>query len=252
MTKKNIDIDQIAKDVAEQVRKDFLDDLVEVSESKLIDDAVAASVSSLGEAYVPQNKSFAMTTDYLSEPSKKDHEALYRKEVSSLTRVSAELDGTNKIDVDSNHSGFRSVKKDEITLLNAVYLHELYFANCFDPNSELFLDSLTYTRIAADWGTFDAWMAEFEACALASRSGWVVCGYSMYLKKLINVFIDGHDSSVLCGLVPVIVIDMWEHAFQRDYGNDKKSYLTSMMRELDWDVIEDRITRVDALKKVMG
>jgi Fe-Mn family superoxide dismutase len=107
-------------------------------------------------------------------------------------------------------------------------------------------------RLSADWGTFDAWMADFMACAMTARSGWVVCGYSLYLKRMINTFVDNHDQNVLLGVIPLLVVDMWEHAYVRDYGNDKKSYLTAMMREISWDVVEDRVKRVDALKKVLG
>lgn len=249
---KKIDIEQLVTNVAEQVRKDFFSEENSDELNTEMHSLVQESFGQVKEAYVPQRKTYAMTTEHLSEETKKDHEALYRKEVDTLTRVSAELDTANKIDVDNNHSAYRSIKQDEITNLNAVYLHELYFANCFDPNSELFLDALAYMRLAGDWGTFDAWMADFMACGMSTRSGWVVCGYSLYLKKMINIFVDNHDTNVLFGIVPAVVIDMWEHAYTRDYGNDKKSYLTAMMREIDWEVVEDRITRIDALKKVMG
>jgi len=250
-TKKTINIEQIVSSVAEQVRKDFFSDAADELNADM-STLVQEAFGQVKEAYVPQRKTYALTTDHLSEETKKDHEALYRKEVEVLTRVSAELDAADKIDVNNDHSTYRSTKKDEVNGLNSVYLHELYFANCFDPNSELFLDSLAYMRLSGDWGTFDAWMADFMACAMAARSGWVVCGYSLYLKKMINIFVDSDDQNVLLGIVPLIVVDMYEHAYVRDYGNDKKSYLTAMMREIDWEVIEDRVQRADALKKVLG
>jgi Fe-Mn family superoxide dismutase len=255
---KTIDIEQIAKDVAEQVRKDFLNDATDAKTletqelPKQLERAINSKVAEINEAYVPQRKTYAMTTDYLSEQSKKDHENLYRNYTSTLVRVSAEVDAADKTDVSSTRSAYRSAKQDEIYNLNATYLHELYFSNCFDPNSELFLDSMSYMRLASDWGSFDAWMADFMACALAARNGWVICGYSLYLKKLVNVFVDGHDQGVLVGIIPMIVVDMWEHSYTRDYGVDKKSYLMAMMREISWDVVEDRVTRMDTLKKVVG
>lgn len=206
----------------------------------------------LEEAYVAQKKTYPMTTSYISEPAKKHHEQLYVGYADVLTRVSAEVDAADKVNVSAAHSPYRYAKKDEVYNLNATYLHELFFANCFDPNSELFQDYNAYMMLARDWGTFDAWMADFMASALASRGGWVICGYSLYLKKFINVCVDSHDQGVLVGLVPILVVDMWEHAFVRDYGADKKSYLTAMMREIDWEVVEDRVKRVDALKGVMG
>lgn len=204
------------------------------------------------EAYVAQQKTYAMTTSFLSEPAKKHHEQLYQNYADLLGRVSAEVDAADKVSVSSAHSPYRNAKKDEVFALNATYLHELFFANCFDPNSELFQDAYAFMHLARDWGTFDAWMADFMACALASRSGWVVCGYSLYLKRYINVCVDSNDQGILVGLVPVLVVDMWEHAYVRDYGADKKSYLTAMMREIDWEVVEDRVKRIDALKGIMA
>jgi Fe-Mn family superoxide dismutase len=249
--KKTIDIEKIVSSVAEQVRKDFFSDVNEELNVEM-NTIVQEAFGQVKEAYVPQRKTYSLVTDHLSEETKKEHESLYRSEVDTLARISAELDTADKLEVNNNHSTYRSTKKDEITNLNGVYLHELYFANCFDPNSELYLDALAYMRLSADWGTFDAWMADFMACGMAARSGWVICGYSLFLKKMVNVYVDNHDQNVLVGIIPALVVDMWEHAYVRDYGNDKKSYLTAMMREISWDVVEDRVSRIDALKKVLG
>ncbi len=245
------DIDAIAKSAVKDIAKD-LRALQEQAQADFDGMILETGVITLDEAYVAQRKNYAMTTSYLSEPAKKHHEQLYQGYAELLTRISAEVDAADKVNVSSAHSPYRSVKKDEVYDLNATYLHELFFANCFDPNSELFQDFYAYMHLARDWGTFDAWMADFMACALSSRSGWVICGYSLYLKRFINVCVDGHDQGVLVGLVPILVIDMWEHAYVRDYAADKKSYLTAMMREIDWEVVEDRVKRVDALKGVMG
>ncbi len=233
-----------AKDVVKTMKREI--------HELAVADHMRTTGSSMDEAYVAQNKSYSMTTSHLSEPAKKHHEQLYKGYTEVLTRVSAEVDAADKENVSSARSVYRSAKKDEVYNLNATYLHELFFANCFDPNSELFQDSDTYINLARDWGTFDFWMKDFMASAQAARSGWVVCGYSLFLKKLVNVSVDGHDQGVPAGLIPVLVIDMWEHAYVRDYGADKKGYLTAMMREIDWEVVEDRIKRVAGVKEVMG
>lgn len=228
-------------------RKDFLEEIVEERVAKNPDFKAL-----LDEAYVAKEKVYSLTTQYLSEPAKKHHEQLYKSYTDILTRVSVEVDAADKENVSSAHSPYRSCKKDEVYNLNATYLHELFFANCFDLNSELFMDSQTYIYLAREWGTFDFWMKDFMAAALASRSGWVVCGYSLFLKRFLNVCVDSHDQGVPAGFIPILVIDMWEHAYVRDYAADKKGYLTAMMREIDWEVVEDRVERVVAVKEVMG
>ena len=233
-----------AKDVVQTMKREI--------HELAVADHMRARGGTMDEAYVAQNKSYPMTTSYLSEPAKKQHEQIYKGYTEVLSRVSVEVDAADKENVGSAHSAYRSAKKDEVYNLNATYLHELFFANCFDLNSELFQDSDAYIYLSRDWGTFDAWMKDFMAAALASRSGWVVCGYSLFLKRFVNVSVDSHDQGVPMGFVPVLVIDMWEHAYVRDYASDKKGYLTAMMREIDWEVVEDRVKRVTGVKEVMG
>ncbi len=245
-TDRKSDIDNIARLVAEQVKSEFLPDDSEVVK------AVNNTMSTLSEAYAPQTKTYALTTNYLSETNKKEHEKLYIGYVDALSRVSAEIDGATKQEAKSTNSAYRSAKKDETYNHNAVYLHELFFANCFDLNSELFMDSLSYVRLSSEWGSFDSWMHDFMQCALSSRNGWVVCGYSAYLKKFVNVFVDGHDQGVMIGLIPLLVVDMWEHSYYKDYGTDKKTYVTAMMREISWEVVEVRVKKIDEIKRVMA
>jgi Fe-Mn family superoxide dismutase len=89
------------------------------------------------------------------------------------------------------------------------------------------------------------------ACALAAGNGWAVCGYHMFLKRYVNTVITCHSQDVLVGLYPLIVVDMHEHSYFRDYLSDKKSYLVSQMRELNWNVIEERFLKAEALNEVL-
>jgi Fe-Mn family superoxide dismutase len=113
------------------------------------------------------------------------------------------------------------------------------------------MDSMSYLRLERDFGTFEDWQKDFMACALSSRSGWAVCGYHMFLRKYVNVMIDEHSGNVPMGVFPVIVVDMWEHAYYRDYLTDKKSYLISQMRELNWTVVEDRVKKAEGIAQVV-
>jgi Fe-Mn family superoxide dismutase len=165
--------------------------------------------------------------------------------------VSAKLDTANRTETNPRHSDYRSLKLDETYNLNAVWLHELYFANCFDPNSEIVMDSQAYLKLQRDFGNFDDWQKDFMACAMSAGSGWAVCGYHMFLRRYVNTFVSHHSSDVMLGLFPVIVVDMWEHAYTKDYLNDKKSYLVSQMREFNWTVIEDRFKRAESVAQAV-
>lgn len=208
------------------------------------------SNDSLNEAYVAQPKTFSQVSESLSDKTKAAHTELYKGYIESLNKISSELDSVSK-DSNNNYSQWRNTKIDEVYNLNATWLHELYFANCFDPHSEIYMDSKIFMRLQRDWGSFEEWQKDFLATGQSSREGWVICGYNLFLKKFVNTFIDLHSTNVMIGVIPLIVIDMWSHSYFKDYLKDKKSYLIAMMRELNWNIIEDRIEKIIKVEEVM-
>lgn len=203
----------------------------------------------LNEAYVASPKSYDLNTELILSKTKESHKELYSKYIDTLNEANAKLDTVDKRLADST-SDYRSIKLDEQYNLNGVYLHELYFSNISDPYSEIAVDSLSHMRLNRDFGTFDNWQMDFRACAMSCRSGWAVCAYSTYLKKYINMIIDGHDCHSLVGTYPLIVLDMWEHA-RRDYLNNKSDYIRAMMKELNWNVIEERFKRCELMAQAL-
>jgi Fe-Mn family superoxide dismutase len=188
------------------------------------------------ESYVAEPKAYPQVSEYVSQKTKDAHINLYREYVETLNRVSAELDTAPRGEADSKHSTFKSLKVDETSNLNSVWLHELYFA----------------IELERTWGTFDDWQKDFIACALATSNGWAVCGYNMFLKRFVNTVVNAHSHDVMMGLYPVIVVDGWEHAYHKDYLGDKKSYVIAMMRQLNWNVIEERVNKAKEIAQVLG
>jgi len=207
--------------------------------------------TSLEEAYVTQAKKFDLTTEFLSEKNKKAHQELFEKYVDTLNKISAKLDGVDRTDANSNDSAFRSLKIDETFNLNGAFLHGLFFENISDLHSQLTMDSLTFMRLERDFGTFDAWQKDFIACAMSSRNGWAVTVYNAFLGRYMNVVCDLQSLNVPFSAHPIVVLDMWEHSYYRDYLNDKKAYVFAMMKELDWDVIEKRIKKAEKVGEVL-
>lgn len=201
----------------------------------------------VSEAYVASQKPFKQVSELVSQKTKDSHTELYKGYIESVNAVSSKLDTADKNESNSRHSDFRSLKMDEAYNLNATWLHELYFANCFDPHSEIAMDSLSYLKLQRDFGTFEDWQRDFIATAMAAGSGWAVCGYHTFLRKYVNMIVSHHSGDIMMGVYPVVVVDMWEHSYYRDYLNDKKSYLISQMREFNWTVIEERFKRAEAI-----
>ena len=223
---------------------------------KMINEAIDEALSDnkeeiINEAYVTQAAKFDLKTELLSSKTKAAHQKNLEDYSKKLNEVSAKLDGCDRSSSNLNHSEFRSLKIDETYNHNAAFLHGLYFENISDLNSQINMNSLAYMKLTRDFGTFDAWQEDFVACCLAARNGWAITFYNPYLKRYINTVIDLHSSNVMIGMMPIIAMDCWEHSYYRDYLADRKSYVFGMMKELNWNVIEDRIKKLEKLSKIL-
>ena len=223
-----------AKDLISGIRKDL----------KIDEEGISESI-------VAQPKKFSLSTELLSNANKQNHIELYDQYVEDFNRISAELDAVPRDSAGSNHSAFRSLKNDETYNLNAAYLHELYFNNISDLHSQVKMDSLAYMRLSRDFGTFDEWQQDFIACCMSSRCGWAMTYFNTYTQKYMNCVIDLHSQNVPVGSYPVIVMDVWQHAYYRDYLKDAKTYVYAMMKQLNWNVIESRFERAEKVAQVL-
>lgn len=201
----------------------------------------------LDESFVAQPKQFDIKTERLSDQTKSDHVKLYKDYIDTFNRTSAQLDAVSRKDANAAGSEFRALKKVETYTLNAIYLHELYFANIGDPNSVLYSDTMAHMRLDRDFGGFSRWQDDFLACAMSAREGWVITCFNSFLKRYVNVVIDGDDQGVPLGCFPVVVLDVWAHSYFKDFTVDRKKYAREMMKELNWKVIEDRFIRAERI-----
>ena len=123
---------------------------------------------------------------------------------------------------------------------NGMRLHELYFSNISKhpvPLSERTLKQ----KIESVWGSFESWEKEFRGLATMRGIGWVVLAYDKREGKLFNVWINEHDTGLLAGAVPLLVVDVFEHAFMLDYGLKRADYVNACMASIDWHAVEERM-----------
>ena len=219
--------------------------------AKIINDSLGNKPNVIEEALVAQQKPFNLSTEFQSAATKRAHDGLYQGYVEAFNRISAELDTVDRNEAKSNGSQYRSLKQDETYNMNGVYLHELYFSNISDVSSSISMDTLSFMRLSRDFGDFDKWQSDFIACCLSSRCGWAMTYYNVFTQSYMNTFIDLHSQQVPVGCIPVIVMDVWQHAYYRDYLSDVKTFVYAMMKELNWSVIEERIKRAEKIAQIM-
>lgn len=246
-TTKAFDKDKLQKVIQEAVGNVLTNS--GVLEKPLIKQTVQTTKKLLKEALILTVRTFTQKGDVQSPTTKENHEKLYKSYVDSFNKISAKLDTVPKTDADNNNdSEFRRLKLDECHNFNGVKLHELYFTNIGDINSEIRADSIPFMRLARDWGTFDQWQLDFRACGMSGREGWAICYFDPFKQQYLNTFIEGHVLNIPLMGIPVLIIDTWHHAWFYDYPGEKMEYLNKSMREINWSVVEARMLAAEMAK----
>jgi len=178
------------------------------------------------------------------------YENNYGNAVRALNAVRRELAA---LDAGTPPYRLRGLKREELSLMGSVALHELYFGNLggfrrAGPNSGLgrpdwheVPDALA-AEIAADFGSASAWRREFVGTAqsLAGGSGWVLLTYSRRQKRFWNQIATDHTQAAV-DAAPVLVLDMYEHAYQMDFGVNATAYIDTFFRNINWEAVLKRI-----------
>ncbi|HUP28926.1 MAG TPA: Fe-Mn family superoxide dismutase, partial [Usitatibacter sp.] len=130
------------------------------------------------------------------------------------------------------------LKREELVALNSTLLHELYFASLGGDGQPT---KAMAEALARDFGSLDRWRSEFRAMgyALAGGSGWVVLTYVPRDGRLMNQYASEHSQSVASG-VPILALDMYEHAYHLDFGANARAYVDTFFRNVDWAGLEAR------------
>ncbi len=150
------------------------------------------------------------------------------KRLNAITAQLAELDFA-KVPVFT----INGLKREELIAMNSMILHEVYFDGIGGgggaPTGAL------AQAMARDFGGVERWRAEFSAMGKAEGggSGWVVLAYSPRDKRLVNQWAADHTTN-LAGARPVLVLDMYEHAYHMDYGARAAAYVDAVMKVLSF------------------
>ena len=124
------------------------------------------------------------------------------------------------------------LKREELIAANSMILHEIYFDSMGGGN----LTGALADAITRDFGSVEKWRTEFSAMGKAEGggSGWVILAYSPRDKRLVNQWAADHTTT-LAGGRPVMVLDMYEHAYHMDYGAAAAKYVDAFMEAIKWD-----------------
>jgi|SRR3989344_730359 len=126
---------------------------------------------------------------------------------------------------------------------NGMRLHELYFENMTKEKTRLSENTPLFKAMLKTFGSGQACHDDFMNTAKLRGIGWVLMIYDSVGEKILNVWINEHDLGHLAGAVPLLVIDVFEHAFVTDYNMERSAYIESFMKSIDWNIVQARFEK---------
>jgi len=189
--------------------------------------------------YEPKKYDLLLGMTGFSDQLLKNHFTLYEGYVANTNKVLAlvkEMTETEK----ASTPEYAELKRRFGWEYNGMRLHELYFGNMVKGGKKMNEGEALAKKIIADFGSIEQWALDFKSTGTMRGIGWVVLSHDKVSDKLFNVWINEHDVGHLAGATPVLVLDVFEHAYMIDYGLKKADYITAFMNVTDWGEAEKR------------
>jgi superoxide dismutase, Fe-Mn family len=134
---------------------------------------------------------------------------------------------------------YGTLKREELSRTGSVVLHEKYFAN-LGGNGKA--DGSARKMIDKWFGSYEAWEAEFKLTgnSLSGGSGWTILAINQQTKELHNYWAGDHSQNAPYS-IPILILDMYEHAYHMDYGAAAAKYVDAFMLNVNWDEVNRRL-----------
>jgi superoxide dismutase, Fe-Mn family len=187
----------------------------------------------------------------ISDETLEQHFKLYEGYVTQANKLLERLadftkNGSAKSGVEEKRMAeFSELKRRLGFELNGMVLHEHYFGNLRKQGDREPARGSAFRHAAEEsWGSYQRWEADFTGVGRMRGVGWAICCQDPATGHLTNHWIDMHESGHVAGFIPVLVMDVWEHAFILDYAvKDKAKYIDAFLSNVDWRTVESRLSR---------
>jgi len=193
--------------------------------------------------------------DGLSEKLIDQHWKLYEGYVTNTNLLNKLIWDTAEAGKELNNAEHSEIQRRLGFEYNGMVLHEYYFG-ALQKGTILASSSTFQSKLADDFGGFERWKKQFTEIGKFRGVGWVVLNYDPLSKRLNNFWITDHEFGNVAGFVPILVMDVWEHAYVLDYGSSsavgsgRSAYLEAYFKNIGWDAVEERLNYALTLKPV--
>ena len=190
-------------------------------------------------AFTAKDYSKLVGMEGFSETLLKNHFTLYQGYVTNTNKVTDAL-ATMLKEGKTATPEYAEMKRRVGWEFDGMRLHELYFEN-LGGKTRLARTGVLGKLIETSFGSYEAWEQDFKATGAMRGIGWVVLYYDVPSCQLCNNWINEHDGGHLAGCEPILVMDVFEHAYMTDYGLKRADYIAAFFKNINWSAAEKRI-----------
>jgi len=168
----------------------------------------------------------------------------YVKETNRLTEAIAAILKDGRIDQEEMPA-YSELKRRLGFEYNGMVLHEYYFSNLKKDGGEDPARNSAFLRaVESSFGSYDLWKVDFTSVGKMRGVGWAICYQDPLHGQLSNHWVTLHEVGNVSGFIPVLVMDVWEHAFLLDYKPAERSkYIEAFFSNLNWQAVEERLSQ---------
>ncbi len=190
-------------------------------------------------AYEAKDFSNILGMEGFSDTLLNNHFTLYRGYVTSTNKL---LDTLSKMLTEGQTATpeFAELKRRFGWEFDGMRLHELYFENLGGQGGVDREGSLV-RKLTEDFGSYEAWEKDFKSTGAMRGIGWAVLYQDSATGRLINFWINEHDVGHPAGCRPLLVMDVFEHAYMTDYGVKRPDYIEAFFKNINWQAVEKRL-----------
>jgi Fe-Mn family superoxide dismutase len=178
--------------------------------------------------------------DGISRASVEAHYKLYEGYVNKRNEILGRLGEIDLAAANQVYSEVRALKVDLTFAIGGVKNHEIYFEHLAGGGGAP--DGLIGELIERDFGSVDDWRADLKATGMGGR-GWAWTAYDWDEQRLFNYIGDAQNTFPIWNATPLVALDVYEHAYFLDYQTDRASYIDAFFANLDWDVVNEWVSR---------
>jgi Fe-Mn family superoxide dismutase len=178
--------------------------------------------------------------DGISRATIEAHYKLYQGYVNKRNEILGKLAEVDAGSANQVYSELRGLKVDLSFAIGGIKNHEIYFEHLGGSGGAP--SGALADQQNRDFGSVDAWRADLKATGMAGR-GWAWTAYDWDEGRLFNYIGDAQNTFPIWNATPLVALDVYEHAYFLDYQTDRASYIDAFLDNLDWDVVNDWVSR---------